>query len=407
MSTLALTVNGKELSADVEPRTHLADFLRETLHLTGTHLGCEHGVCGACTLMVDGVPVRSCITLAIACSGSEITTIEGQDSDEVMRALRNAFSREHALQCGFCTPGMLASARDVVLRMPDASAQEIRIAMSGNLCRCTGYVGIIRAIQSVLSERKLNENVSDTFKVERPLGPVGSRLGTEPVESRTNVAAISRTPTSTNQLIQPSSSTVDSFDDFKPQTTLKQSFLVRQPRSDVWALFANLDEVTACLPGASLKEPSKDGRLQLTMRVKVGPMAADFDGVAHAVQGTSTYTGIIYGSGQDARSRSATRGKIRYRVVEEPESRATRVDVELGFTITGPFAQVSRSGILNDVAKRMCASFAQNVELRLRNRHDGVRTDQIDAPAERLDAGSLVLSVLWERVKAFFRSLLR
>ncbi len=121
MKTINLAVNRKPVSASVEPRTQLADFLRDTLNLTGTHLGCEHGVCGACTLFIDGVPARSCITFAIACDGASITTIEGFDDDEIMRALREAFSREHALQCGYCTPGMLASARDTVMRMPDAT----------------------------------------------------------------------------------------------------------------------------------------------------------------------------------------------------------------------------------------------------------------------------------------------
>ncbi len=104
----------------VEPRTHLADFLRDSRDLTGTHLGCEHGVCGACTILVDGAPVRSCITYAVACDGAEVATIEGLDDDEITRELRDAFQREHALQCGYCTPGMLVSARDLVLRLPDA-----------------------------------------------------------------------------------------------------------------------------------------------------------------------------------------------------------------------------------------------------------------------------------------------
>ena len=116
MSVVSLTINGRAVSAEVEPRTHLADFIRETQNLTGTHLGCEHGVCGACTVLVDGVPVRSCITYAVACGGASVTTIEGLDDDEIGKELRTAFSREHALQCGYCTPGMLVSARDVVLR---------------------------------------------------------------------------------------------------------------------------------------------------------------------------------------------------------------------------------------------------------------------------------------------------
>ncbi len=129
MKTINVTVNGKAVTASVEPRTHLADFLRDTFNLTGTHLGCEHGVCGACTLFIDGVPARSCITLAVACDGASITTIEGFDDDEIMRTLREAFSREHGLQCGYCTPGMLASARDIVMRMPDASEHDIRVAI--------------------------------------------------------------------------------------------------------------------------------------------------------------------------------------------------------------------------------------------------------------------------------------
>ena len=116
MTTVSLIINGRATSAEAEPRTHLADFLRETQTLTGTHLGCEHGVCGACTVLVDGVPVRSCITYAVACGGASVTTIEGLDDDEISKELRAVFAREHALQCGYCTPGMLISARDLVLR---------------------------------------------------------------------------------------------------------------------------------------------------------------------------------------------------------------------------------------------------------------------------------------------------
>ena len=152
--TVELTVNGKQVKAEVEPRTHLADFLRETLRLTGTHLGCEHGVCGACTVLVDGEPARSCITFAVACDGANIQTIEDFDADEVMQELRTAFSGEHALQCGYCTPAMLIIARDIVTRLPDADERRIRVELSGNLCRCTGYVGIVKAVQRVLSKRK-------------------------------------------------------------------------------------------------------------------------------------------------------------------------------------------------------------------------------------------------------------
>ncbi len=157
MKTINLQVNGLPVSAAVEPRTHLADFLREHEGLTGTHLGCEHGVCGACTVEIDGAPARSCIQFAVRCEGASVRTIEGFDDDTVMQQLRAAFSAEHALQCGYCTPGMLITARDIVQRLPhlvnDADEARIRTELAGNLCRCTGYQGIVRALQRVLRER--------------------------------------------------------------------------------------------------------------------------------------------------------------------------------------------------------------------------------------------------------------
>ena len=152
MKTITLTINGTPVSANVEGRTHLADHLREAHGLTGTHLGCEHGVCGACTVELDGAPARSCITYAAACAGREVRTIEGFDHDPIMNELRAAFTAEHALQCGYCTPGMLVTARDIVLRLPDADEARIRKELAGNLCRCTGYRGIVRAIRHVLAQ---------------------------------------------------------------------------------------------------------------------------------------------------------------------------------------------------------------------------------------------------------------
>jgi carbon-monoxide dehydrogenase small subunit len=143
---VSLTVNGTPVQVRTAARRSLADLLREDLHLTGTHLGCEHGVCGACTVLIDGVPARSCIALAPACQGSEVTTVEGLDGP-VADAVREAFSAEHGLQCGFCTPGMLVTAVDLVQRRPHATDDEIRLELCGNLCRCTGYVNIVHAVR--------------------------------------------------------------------------------------------------------------------------------------------------------------------------------------------------------------------------------------------------------------------
>jgi carbon-monoxide dehydrogenase small subunit len=149
-----LTINGRQREADVEPRKTLLDTLREDFLLVGSHAGCEHGVCGACTVLIDGEPGRSCIAYAVACDGADVQTIEGFDDDSVMAQLRQAFTEEHALQCGYCTPGMLVTARDMVLRLPDADEKRVRLELSGNLCRCTGYMGIVAAILRVLKERR-------------------------------------------------------------------------------------------------------------------------------------------------------------------------------------------------------------------------------------------------------------
>ena len=154
MKRIDLVVNGKPVSAQVDPRQHLADFLRENLLLTATHIGCEQGVCGACTLLLDGEPVRSCIVYAVACDGAAVQTLEGLERDEVIETLRAAMSRHHGLQCGYCTPGVLMTARDIVMRLPDADERRIREELSGNLCRCTGYVGIVNAVRDVLEARQ-------------------------------------------------------------------------------------------------------------------------------------------------------------------------------------------------------------------------------------------------------------
>ena len=141
-----LLLNGNPVRRSTEPRTHLADFLREDLLLTGTHLGCEQGVCGACTVFVDGRPTRACITLAVACNTSDVRTVEGFDGDPLMVRIRDAFTRHHGLQCGFCTPGMIMAAVDIIKRKPNLNEKIVREELEGNLCRCTGYQNIVKSI---------------------------------------------------------------------------------------------------------------------------------------------------------------------------------------------------------------------------------------------------------------------
>ena len=151
---LNLTVNGTKVSRTIEPRTHLIDFLRDALGLTGSHIGCEHGVCGACTVRMDGNIVRGCLTLAVQCEGKTVDTIEGLSDTGELAQLQQAFHERNALQCGYCTPGMLVAALDLVKSEPDASRERIREHLSGNYCRCTGYQAIVDAIASVLEVRR-------------------------------------------------------------------------------------------------------------------------------------------------------------------------------------------------------------------------------------------------------------
>jgi carbon-monoxide dehydrogenase small subunit len=152
---LDVTVNGRAVTATVEPRLTLADFLRDRLRLTGTHLGCEHGVCGACTVLADGAAIRSCLVFAIQMQGAAVTTVEGLTPDGGgLSDVQEAFRAEHGLQCGFCTPGFVVSVTAFLDANPEPSAEQIRDGLSGNLCRCTGYQGIVRAVQAVVHARR-------------------------------------------------------------------------------------------------------------------------------------------------------------------------------------------------------------------------------------------------------------
>jgi len=150
---IQLTVNGEAVSESVEPRTTLVDFLRETLGLTGSHVGCEHGVCGACTVMLDGTVVRGCLTLAVQCDGAQVETIEGVSDSGTISDLQEAFRRRNALQCGFCTPGMLLTAQELLTHNGTPTRDTIREHLAGNYCRCTGYQAIVDAVESVAQAR--------------------------------------------------------------------------------------------------------------------------------------------------------------------------------------------------------------------------------------------------------------
>ncbi len=394
MTTVRLSVNGKPVEAEVEPRLQLAEFLREHLLETGTHLGCEHGICGACTVLIDGAPARSCIAYAVACEGAEVTTIEGLDGDATMAKLRRAFAREHALQCGFCTPGMLASARDIVLRLPDADARRIRLELAGNLCRCTGYVGIVRAIASVLEEnRRVGRATSPA--APRRLGPVGARPAVAAAQPASAIAAAAAA------VPQPSSAVGRPAEAFKPARVIARSFVLKAPPERAWPCFKEVELLAACLPGASLTRPVRDGQLEGLLRVRLGPIAAAFAGSGQASWDDRTFSGKLRGGGRDPASRSQVQGEIAFALAAARDG-GTRVEVEIGFALAGPLAQFGRGAIVDDLAARLTAEFARNLDARIAARLGG-RDSAAPAAAAELRAGSLLLSVIWARVKSWLK----
>jgi carbon-monoxide dehydrogenase small subunit len=405
MVQVTLEVNGKRVSHEAPARMHLGDFLRDQARLTGTHLGCEHGVCGACTVLVDGAPVRSCISFAVACEGRQVTTIEGYDADPVMQRLRAAFTRHHALQCGYCTPGMLATSRDIVLRLPDADESRVRVELSGNLCRCTGYMGIVAAVMSVLADLKAQPDTA----VQALRAAQAQGRGAAPVTEKP-VAFAGFTPTMASPAEATASATAGSADSAALTPTaaapadkkagrgsqIDGGFQVPFPAAEVWAFMVDLPALASCLPGASIESHEGD-RVKGKVAIKFGPMAAAFNGAARLERDDAAMRAVFRGAGQDSLSQSRANGDITYQL-EALSPTETRVNVNLLYSLQGPLAQFSRSGLVQDFVRRMIADFGNNVTARLRQ-----PAGQGEPLAQAsFNPTAMFFSVLWARIKRWF-----
>ena len=357
MSRIALTVNGEAVAAEVAPRMHLADFLREERLLTGTHLGCEHGVCGACTLLIDGVPARSCIAFAVACDGADVRTIEGLEEDPLTVRLRAAFTAEHALQCGYCTPGMLVTARDIVQRLPYADETRIRLELAGNLCRCTGYAGIVRAIQRVLVEHA----------AVVPAAP--TPLPTLPFLQMPSPAVAARAPGGTEFV---------------------QVLRLRLPIATAWSALRDPHLVVDCVPGARLIEVAGD-RLHGEVRASLGPIETVFNGEGTIRFDDARQRAEVAGDGRDSRTGTRLSGSAVVQL-RELDAATTGATLTIDYTLRGPLAQFARGAVLQEFAAAIAATFAANLEARLSGGH---------APRQqRLSAGGLLLRAIWRRLRA-------
>ena len=377
MTAITLTVNGKRVSAEVAPRMHLADFLRETLLLTGTHIGCEHGICGACTVEIDGEIARSCITYAVTCDGATIRTIEGFDEDAEMAALRAAFRRHHALQCGYCTPGMLIAARDLLRRKGGLDRPAIRREMSGNLCRCTGYMGLISAIADVMAAPAAAAPRTPSAWLGPPPGPgfgaahpsvaaAASKPATTPARQRATAASRSAAPAPASPPVRVS---LRHGEDPDGRTRLAQDFVLEHPPPAVWALIADLERLARCMPGLSLDGPPAGKRVIGHLDLKLGPISARFAGEGRLQLNPAEQTLHVEGRGVDRKGGSNVAGSLACRI--EPAvgagGPATAVHLELAYALTGALAQIGRGALARDLARRLGEMFAENMARQLTN----------------------------------------
>ena len=417
MKTIRLTVNGESSSADVAGRTQLAELLRDHLHLTGTHLGCEHGVCGACTVLVDGKPIRSCITYAQACEGANVVTVEGLGDDPTGRALREAFARHHALQCGFCTSGMLITAWDIVTRLTPTSEAEIRRELSGNLCRCTGYVGIVAAVQDIARRQRNGTRGSTDAAAAAGVVPSGegtAAAGTA-IACETEPGAPSATPSTgpTAEALathrDPGRSTAPPGVPFEPfeidpahtgaadstadgsiatgaarpmtradgWSRIEREFVMGHPVDALWALFEDLPRVAECLPGVHVESTGAD-RFAGRAEIRFGPVGAAFHGEGTRETDAARRSGVISGHGSDPRGHATLEAGLRYAMSGEElgDSRPrTRVELAIRFRIQGALAQFSRGDLVESFADVVLSDFVRNCERRLAGEEPGRRTD--------------------------------
>ena len=354
--TVRFVVNGRQVEGTPEPRTHLADFLRERLHLTGTHLGCEHGVCGACTVLIDGAPARSCIAFAAACDGADVRTIEGFADDALMNALRGAFTRRHALQCGYCTPGMLVSAWDIACRLPNADESRIRGELAGNLCRCTGYRGIVEAVTDVLAGS--TRPAPAAFSTRR--APVAARMERPPAGPGEVPSAPERPSPGPEAGSGASGGTLPRSESDGDAPAISWRTEVSASPDMLWATLRDVPRMVRALPGAELAGPPEERPLRLRLIAAIGPMRASFAGEADVSFDDDARSGQIEGRAHDRASRSTSEGRVRFQVTGTPAGGA-ELDLAIRYRIRGPLAQFSRGPVVDAVIEQILARFAENL----------------------------------------------
>jgi carbon-monoxide dehydrogenase small subunit len=358
--TVSFTVNGRPASVDVAPRVTLSDALRDHLGLTGTHVGCEHGVCGMCTVIVDGDAARACLLLACQMEGADIMTVEGLGRPDDLHPLQESFGRHHALQCGFCTPGQLMSAYDLLEKEPGISREELPEQMSGVLCRCTGYRNIMDAVGEVA------ENHPDGVPAPRncasgallPRDSVGgpSTGGTSTGDDEHRGVAEIRMPTT------------------EPTVAITVDQEVTATPEELWVVMSDTERLARCLPGAELVADFGDDTYKGRIRVALGPVKLAFLGDIHVVtrdEESRTIRAL-------AQAADAGGGNVQadVRISVAGNGAGSAIHAEADLHMTGRIAQFGRS-LANDVSKEMFGQFTAALDATAR----GVQAAEITPPS--------------------------
>lgn len=355
---VSFTVNGRPAEVDVAPRVTLSDALRDHLGLTGTHIGCEHGVCGMCTVIVDGDAARACLLLACQLEGAEIMTVEGLGKPDDLHPLQESFSRHHALQCGFCTPGMLMSAYDLLDHEPGVAQDELPEKMSGVLCRCTGYRHIMDAVSDVAQQNP--EGV-----------PAPRNCGTGQLLPRSNTGGPGSSAEDELQSRGPAEITLPSS---QPTVTVSVEEHVQATPEEIWEVLQDTDRVARCLPGAELVEDFGNDRYLGRIRVALGPVKLSFVGDIHVTERDEQNRSIR----AVAQAEDAAGGSVQAAVAlaAKPHEGGSLLSADAELFMVGKIAQMGRS-LAGDVSADMFAQFTQALDATAR----GEEPTQAQAPS--------------------------
>jgi carbon-monoxide dehydrogenase small subunit len=394
MSEVTLTVNGTAVTLDAEPRLTLVDALRHRLGLTGTHVGCEHGVCGACTVLVDGAAVRSCLMFCVQASGSEVTTVEALGEIDDLHPLQEAFRRHHGLQCGFCTPGFLMSSYEL-LRDGNGNGHldesHLRDELSGVLCRCTGYAGIVAAVTEVAHAHP--DGLPDPKALGRPISVIQA---TPPLGERQALAAAAgRAPT------EPTGPSGDGpvnvpIPEGEPNETIEVTTAISPSPEETWELLSDFMRMTRCMPGVELDTEHGEDTYSGHVGVHLGPMRLSFAGAARVLERADEQRRLrAVAAGRDV-SGSGVQAEVTVSVQAAGDGNGTSLHAEAKLYLSGRAAQFGRS-LAGDVSRGLFEEFGACVERTL--------TTGEESTPQQLSGAAVARRLFVARAKALLKRL--